>query len=373
MRVTVDATSLLLRSAGVKSYTFHWLKALRQQAGPDCIRAFPFIGKTGELDHDRSMLPKWATYPRLAILYGVNLTGAALLDMCIAGSDIFHASNQIHHAPRGCLLTATVHDMTCWKMPELHTPANVKADRRFAEQILKRAHGIIAVSESARQDAIEELDIPEERIETIHSGVSEAFFRVRVADVLELKEIAGLRKPYVLFVGTIEPRKNLDRLLDAWLILPASLREEFELVIAGPMGWAPETAKRLESGLAGVRRLGYVAEDAMPALTAGALAFAYPSLYEGFGFPVAQAMAAGVPVLTSNISALPEITGNAAELVDPFSISEIRASLERLLTSPSKREELAARGKERAQNYRWSRCAAHSLRFFGKVLGQEVR
>ncbi|MCC6343740.1 MAG: glycosyltransferase family 4 protein [Bryobacterales bacterium] len=373
MRVTVDATSLLLRSAGVKSYTYHWLHALRQQAGPDRIRAFPFIRKTGELDHDRSMLPAWATYPRLAALFGANLTRAMLLDMCIAGSDIFHASNQIHYAPRGCLLTATVHDMTCWKMPELHTPANVEADRRFAERILKRAHGLIAVSESARQDAIEELDIPGERIVAIHSGVSDAYFQVSVTDVLELREIAGLRKPYVLFVGTIEPRKNLDRLLDAWLSLPASLREEHELVIAGPTGWARETDKRLESGLAGVRRLGYVAEDALPALTAGALAFAYPSLYEGFGFPVAQAMAAGVPVLTSNISALPEITGDAAELVDPFSIAEIRCSLERLLTSPSKREEMAARGKERARNYRWSRCAARSLRFFGQVLGNELR
>ncbi|HUQ91870.1 MAG TPA: glycosyltransferase family 1 protein [Bryobacteraceae bacterium] len=367
MRIAVDATSLLLRSAGVKSYTYHWLNALRRIAGKDDIRAFPFIGTTGELDHDRSMLPMWATYPRLAILYGVNLGGPPALEACLEGADIFHASNQIHHAPKKALLTATVHDLTCWKLPELHTKANVEADQRFAERILKRAHGLIAVSEATRQDAMDLLDIPEERIVTIHSGVSDSFFQVNVGDVLELKELAGLRKPYVLFVGTIEPRKNLDRLLDAWLGLKPSLREEFELVIAGPSGWAPETARRLSAGAAGVRMLGYVAEDALPALTAGALLFVYPSLYEGFGFPVAQAMAAGVPVLTSNISALPEITGDAAELVDPLSVTEIREALERLLTSRSLLEEMAVRGKERAQSYRWSKCARRSLQFFERT------
>lgn len=114
--------------------------------------------------------------------------------------------------------------------------------------------------------------------------------------------------------------------------------------------------------------MGYVDEAALAPLTAGALVFAYPSLYEGFGFPVVQAMAAGVPVLTSNISALPEVTGDAAELVDPLSVSEIVTALDRLLTSPSMREELAVLGKARAQMFRWSRTAHRSIHFFQKVL-----
>ncbi len=369
MRVAIDATSLLLRSAGVKSYTYHWMKALRHIAGNDRIRGFPLLNTIGELHHDRSMLSPWATYPRLAMLYATRL-GPSVLDTFLKGSDIFHASNQIHHAPRETLLTATIHDLTCWKMPELHTAANVAADRRFADRILKRAHGLIAVSDATRQDAIELLGIEEDRIETIHSGVSDAFFRVSVEEVLAIKEDLRLNKPYALFVGTVEPRKNLDRLLDAWLGLDADLRSEFELIVAGPVGWAPETEKRLSAGAAGVRRLGYVAEEALPALTAGALLFAYPSLYEGFGFPVAQAMAAGVPVLTANISALPEVTGGDAALVDPLSVNEIRSALQQLLTSPSMREDLAIRGKERAQNYRWSKCARRSLLFFERVMGQ---
>ncbi|MBI4904917.1 MAG: glycosyltransferase family 4 protein [Acidobacteria bacterium] len=369
MRITIDATSLLLRSAGIKSYTHHWLKALRQTGDAE-IRAFPFITTTGDLHHDRSMLPLWSTYPRLAALYAVNYLGPVVLDACIGGADIFHCSNQVRHAPRRARLTATIHDLTCWKMPELHTPANVRADRNFAERVLQKADGIIAVSEATRQDAIEELGIAEERIVAIHSGVNEEFFHVPVDDVLAVKDFYGLDKPYVLYIGTIEPRKNIDRLLAAWLQLPADVLEEHELVIAGPLGWAPETGKRLEAGLPGLRRLGYVEEAALAPLTAGALVFAYPSLYEGFGFPVAQAMAAGVPVLTSNISALPEITGDAAELVDPLSVSEITAGLKRLLTSPTMRESLAIEAKDRAQRYRWSRTAERSITFFQKVAGR---
>ena len=140
----------------------------------------------------------------------------------------------------------------------------------------------------------------------IHSGVPEAFFDPDAAAVERVRGRYGLQRPFVLFVGTIEPRKNLDVLMSAYEELPASTREAFELVIAGPSGWAAaETKARLRT----VRYLGYVPEPDLAPLTAGATVFAYPSLYEGFGFPVAQAMAAGVPVITSNISSLPEIAG----------------------------------------------------------------
>ncbi len=367
IRIVVDATSLLLRSAGVKNYTWHWLRAMRRLAGPDRIGAFPFIHNSGTLHHDGSVYSAWATWPRLAALYGVNLLGAGVLDACIGAADVFHASNQVHFPPRRCLLTATVHDVTCWKMPELHTAGNVRADRRFAERILRRAHGLIAVSEATRQDAIEEIGIDEDRIETIHSGVSDAFFEVEAKSVFELKQRFLLDKPYVLFVGAIEPRKNIDRMLDAWLALKPSLRRDHDLVIAGPGGWASATLARLHGHLEGVRFLGYVAEQDLPPLTAGALVFLYASLYEGFGFPLAQAMAAGVPAITSNISALPEIAGGAAHLVDPLSLSEITSALTRLLESASLREQLSLRGSERARHYRWSGCARRSLAFFERL------
>ncbi len=124
---------------------------------------------------------------------------------------------------------------------------------------------------------------------------------------------------------------------------------------------------RLTSPLQGVRYLGYVGEDELPGLTAGATAFLYPSLYEGFGFPVAQAMAAGVPVITSNSSCLPEIAGQGALLVDPRSTVEIQAALEKLLTSQSLRDKLGSAGTDQARHYRWDACARQSLEFFRRL------
>ena len=359
MRVTIDATSALLRSAGVKNYTYHWVRHLRQLAQSDEIRAFPYLDDFGRLDHESSTLTEWQTLPRLALLYFVNAPGNPALDWILSGSDIFHASNQVRRAPRRVKLTATVHDLTCWLMPQLHTPGNVRADKSFAEKILCRAAGLIAVSENTRQDAIRVLGIDPQRIETIYSGVPDEYFDARPAK---------RARPYALYVGTIEPRKNLDTLLDAWRQLKPELRSQFELVIAGPQGWGSETT------LARIRAestyLGYVPENDLPGLVAGATAFVYPSLYEGFGFPVVQAMAAGVAVLTSNNSCLPEIVGDAALLVDPQSALEIARGLTELLESETMRVQLAPRGKERAQKFRWSTCAAKSLEFFRRVAGR---
>jgi alpha-1,3-rhamnosyl/mannosyltransferase len=167
----------------------------------------------------------------------------------------------------------------------------------------------------------------------------------------------------VFFLGTIEPRKNIDTLLDAWQGL--GLSNDFDLVIAGASGWSSgKTLARLRSRIPGVRYLGYVPEDELPGLTAGATAFVYPSLYEGFGFPVAQAMAAGVPVITSNTSCLPEIAGEGALLVDPRSPAEIQSAIQRLLTSPALQQQLRTAGLARAQQYRWEVCARKSLEFF---------
>jgi len=356
MRVTIDATSALLRSAGIKSYTYHWVRHLRRQAQNDEIRAFPYLQDFGRLDHEASTIPAWQTLPRLALLYFVNVPGNPALDWILSGSDIFHASNQVRVAPRRVKLTATVHDLTCWLMPQLHTAGNVRADSSFAENVLRRADGLIAVSENTRQDAIRVLKIDPDRIQTIYSGIADEYF-----DAVPTPRA----KPYVLYVGTIEPRKNLDTLLDAWRQLKPETRQQFDLLIAGPQGWSAEsTVARIR---AEANYLGYVPEADLPGLVAGATVFVYPSLYEGFGFPVVQAMAARVAVLTSNTSCLPEITGGGALLADPQSPAELAQGLTRLLESESQRQALASCGRQRAQQFRWETCTQQSLDFFCRI------
>jgi glycosyltransferase involved in cell wall biosynthesis len=293
------------------------------------------------------------------MLYAANLLPVLpVLRWVTAGADVFHVSTQIWHPPSNTRLTATIHDMTGHLMPELHTPGNVQAEASFAENVLRRADRLIAVSENTRADAVRVLGLDPGRIEVIYSGIPEVYFDATPTPSA---------RPYVLSLGTIEPRKNIDTLLDAWQNFP--LRRDFDLLIAGATGWASEKtmARLTPQPPPGVRYLGYVQEDELPGLTAGATAFIYPSLYEGFGFPVAQAMAAGVPVITSNSSCLPEIAGDGALLVDPHSPAEIQAALEKLLTSPSLQQQLRAAGRVRAQQYRWEVCARKSLEFFRRV------
>jgi glycosyltransferase involved in cell wall biosynthesis len=365
MRIVIDATPLLLRSAGVKNYIYQWLTALRAHTARDAIGTFPFFGRIGPLDHERSMTGGFSTVTALALLHGLNYSR---LPWFAPNVDIFHAGQHLHNPPRQTRLTATIHDMTCWLMPELHSPANVAVTRWFGEHVMRRAAGLIAVSESARRDAIDILDLDPDRVTVIHHGVAEPFFQVSAGDVLSVRGRLGLAKPYALFVGTIEPRKNVPLLLDAWASLSPAIREEYDLVLAGPIGWAGrDTVARLRQPGAGIRYLGYVAEADLPALTAGAVLLAYPSLYEGFGLPVAQAMAAGVPVLTSAVSSLPEVAGEGALLVDPESVDEVSGGLKRLLGSAPLRERLGGAGRSKAREYRWETAARRSLEWFRKV------
>jgi glycosyltransferase involved in cell wall biosynthesis len=359
MRIAIDATPALVRSAGVKNYIHHWVRHLREQARGDEIRIFPFLDDLGELNHEASPMGAAATTARLAFVHALRIFGPGLLDRALGDADVFHASNLIRAVPRRSKLTATLHDLTSWLMPDRNTKASCQADYQFADRVLSRADGLIAVSENTRQDAIRLLGIAPEKITTIHSGVAPEYF-----DAPPHRR----GRPYLLSVGTIEPRKNYDTMLDAWKQVRASLRDEFDLVIAGPRGWAgEETLARVRSEAI---YLGYVPEPEMPGLFAGATLFLYPSLYEGFGFPVAQALAAGVPVITSNTSALPEVARDGAALVDPTNAEAIAAAIERLLDSPSERAKLGGYGRASAERFRWEKCAEQSLAFFHRVISR---
>jgi glycosyltransferase involved in cell wall biosynthesis len=374
MRVCIDAVPLGVRSAGIKNYLYHWIVHLRRLAGEESIRLFPPFGRMGGLDHEHSVFGRLGTFAGLGSVFLANRTPLRVVDWLAGGADVFHATNQVRRPPRRPRLTATIHDLTAWLLPETHTAGNRLADNMFAERVLRRAHGLIAVSEHTKADAVRVLKLDPAKIQVIYSGVAAGFFEATPDAVEAVRVRLGLKRPYILFVGTLEPRKNLDALLDAYVALSASLREEFELVVAGPTGWAdPRTMARLSAALPGVRLLGYVPEPDLPGLTAGAAVMAYPSLYEGFGFPVAQAMACGVAVLTSATSSLPEVAGQAALLVDPRSVAEVRDGLTRLLLSPDLRQRLGALGRQQAQRYRWEACAARSLEFFARVAGAVER
>jgi glycosyltransferase involved in cell wall biosynthesis len=363
MRLCLDCIPFLVRSAGVKAYLFQLHTHLRRQPRGHDVLSFPWLDDVAEFHHEGSVIATLPTLARVGLLYSLNLPGNHALDLLGRRIDIFHSSNQIRNPPRNALLTTTIHDMTAWSHPEMHTSGTIAADQRFAEHIILKARGIITPSESTRRDAIERLRLNPDRVRAINHGISEAYFAPPLPELARVRY--QLKKPYILFVSTIEPRKNLSRLLDAYRGLSNSLRGEYDLVVAGPAGWeSGATMARLRASGPSVRYLGYVPETLLPSLTGGATVFAYPSLYEGFGFPVAQAMAAGVPVVTSNLSSLPEIAGEAAVFVDPLSTIELRDALDRLLLSESLRGRLVSLGSEQAARYRWDRAARETWQFF---------
>jgi glycosyltransferase involved in cell wall biosynthesis len=366
--LVVDASPLLLRSAGVKNYVHYWVRSLAEHAGPNRLSLFPFLRLPDGVAHETSILGRGATLERLGLLFAAKVSPYPILNWLTSASGIFHASHLVARPPSKSRLTSTIYDMTCWLMPEVHTAAMVKASERIATRLFQPAAGLIAISECTRADAVRLLGLRPEKIEVIYPGIAPAFFEAGQEASQAVARRYGLAKPYALYVGSIEPRKNLGILLDAWLDLARDIRDQFELVVAGPWGWGGRSVyDRLQSRIPGVRYLGYVPESDLPALTAAATIFAYVSLYEGFGLPVGQAMATGVPVLTSNVSSLPEVVGDAGLAADPRSREEVRAALERLLLTPSLRSQLSESGRRRARQFTWAECARKSWKFFERV------
>jgi glycosyltransferase involved in cell wall biosynthesis len=284
--------------------------------------------------------------------------------------ELFAGQNEVFYSPdfvlpptRAKKKILTVHDLSFKRVPETAVP-NLKWYLEGAvPRAVRRADLIFADSEATRADLIDLFGAAPERVQTLYSGV-EGFF-CRVADEGVLKAIRAryaLAKPFILSVGTIEPRKNLARLVQAYSRMPH--HDDFDLVLAGGRGWKYDEIYRApaEFGVApSVRFLGFVPDGDLPALYSMASLFVYPSLYEGFGLPVLEALACGAPVITSNNSSLPEVAGDAAILIEPRDAEALAVAMARLLDDGNLRRDLGQRGPAQAYRFSWD-ASARQLR-----------
>jgi len=266
--------------------------------------------------------------------------------------------------PRASVVT--IHDLGYLYFPRAHRPLDrlyLDLSTRFNA---RAAAHLIADSIATKRDLAECYGVDAAKITVAYPGYDATAFRpVRDETAIEVvKARYGIASEYILFVGTIQPRKNLVRLIEAFANLQTCKLANLQLVIAGKRGWLYEGIfQRVEKlGLEGqVVFMGYVAEQDLPALFSGAKLFAFPSLYEGFGLPILEAMACGTPVVCSNASSLPEVAGDAAILVDPLDVEELAAAMERVLRDKELQAEMIERGFEQAKRFSWEKCAQETL------------
>ncbi len=272
----------------------------------------------------------------------------------LGGLDLVHATSAAVPPVAGRPLVATVHDLAFRHYPDAYPAAGRRYHERSARVVAGEAARILTPSQATARDLAELYGVEPERITTTPLGVRPPAEPDRRAAARLLADL-GIRGPFLLAVGTLEPRKNLPRLLAAFGEVTDELPEHF-LVVVGPVGWGP--ALRPTWGSVRVKLAGPVGDATLHALYRAADGLAYPSLYEGFGLPVLEAMAHGIPVLTSDRSSLPEVAGDAALLVDPLDRGAIAKGLVRLVADSALRRRLAAAGPRRAAGFTWPATAA---------------
>lgn len=286
-------------------------------------------------------------------------------------SYLLHSPN-FYLPPHSGINIATFHDLSIFKCPEFHPKSRVNVLGAAVLSSVKNADFLITDSEFTRQEIIQYFDWPPERIASTHLGV-DAIFQPRTPESVNktLAQYGLSHGHYSLFVSTIEPRKNVEQLINAQEALPLELQKKYPLVLIGGYGWNSEAthAKINQLKKTGtVKYLGYVDESDLAFFYAGARAFFYPSWYEGFGLPVAEAMASGVPVVCSNKTSLPEITQGAALLVEPSQLHDLSAAMQQALTDETWRAFAIENGLSIAKQYQWATTIENTLKIYKTAL-----
>jgi len=367
MRIGIDFTSAVRERAGIGRYARELIRALARL--DHTHRYVLFVPRDAYPD----LMPfDWApnfsirraplTERYLAALWH-RARVPLPIETFIGAVDVFYSPDFLLPPTRAARKLVTVHDLSYVRVPECFPTPLLNYLNRAVPPSLARADVVLADAASSQRDLVEVYGTPREKIRVLYSGVEPRFCPDVPPDARTRVQQLTRGKPYLLSVGTLQPRKNYVRLLHAFAHLLSSLQppiSDLQLVIAGGRGWMYaeifETAARLNLQER-VVFAEFVADDDLPALYAGARLFVYPSLYEGFGLPVIEAMACGVPVVCSNTSSLPEVAGDAALYFDPRDVDALARTLYRALTDPTLCATLRARGIARARQFTWEQAA----------------
>ncbi len=308
--------------------------------------------------------------PLVSRLYGQVMPKLVAGQLEKVDDAIFHGPN--YFVPETHLPTVvTIHDLSVYHYPQWHPKTRVERMQRTIPESVQRASLILTDSDAIRIELMQQFGLPAERLKTVLLGVDPNYFPRTEQEISPvLKQFGLLDKQYSLFVSTIEPRKNLLNLLAAYRALPTTLRQHYPLVLVGSRGWESDAIHaQIDLGVreGWLKYFGYVEQPSLPFLYAGCRLFTYPSWYEGFGLPIVEAMASGVPVLTSHSSSMPEVAAGAALLVNPADVEQIREGLQRGLEDHEWRAQAITRGLQRAAQLTWEACVQNTVAAYKTV------
>jgi alpha-1,3-rhamnosyl/mannosyltransferase len=389
MRVIINQQTALGFRTGVGHYTAQLLESLRRQAGDNEIAAFPdgclwWAGKawsrirpyleagTEPPARNRCALRRGTDWIRGRALYGFRRSGRTLVGRSFRAAcakqsfDLYHEPNFIPHAS-DCPTVATLHDLSVLVHPEWHSAERVAYFETHFQRAVGQCAHFLVVSDFTRREVMRMLNIPAEKVTRTYNGIRPGLRPMAAAEVAPILRQLGLPAQYLLYLGTLEPRKNILTLLRAYCALPSAVRTAWPLLLVGGWGWKTAAIADYllnEGRHRGIIHLGYVPEQYLSAIYNGARALVYPSFYEGFGFPPIEMMACGGAVLTSTAGALVETVGARAHMVDPDDLDGWRAALFRVVRDQDWWQSLRRGTTLLARQFTWERCGADTLEVY---------
>lgn len=365
--IAIDATSIPERPTGIGNYIIGLINAISIVDGT--FKIFVFVRD----EHSKLFKQKNLTIincGKLNVLYRILWEQLSLPFLVNKYKiDLLHSPNYTIPIFAKCKKVCTIHDLTSYIFPKRRKKIHGSFFRLMIKLSVFKADCIVAVSENTKKDILRIFKGLRTDVECIYQGFSSIYSTDGISK--ELNEKSGVKTPYFLFVSTIEPSKNVERLIDAFCSFSSKAEKKFSLYLSGKLGWGYATVLqkiKTESENHLVEYVGYIKDDELVDLYRHAFAFIYPSLYEGFGIPPLEAMACGVPVLCSNNSSLPEVVGDAAITFDPYCIEEIESAMKQISMDLKLRGELINRGYSQCKRFSWNTTALKTFSIYHKTL-----
>ncbi len=378
MHIGIDVSSAVNQRAGIGRYTRQLVKNLLRPDSEDYFSLFTFYGDEKGFSQDVGSAEKVEFkskhYPGRFfrfMLFALYATGLSP-DFLVSPLDLFHSPDHVFPACKKIPTVLTIHDLAFLIYPENYTRINRRYLMAMIPKSVRNARKIITDADNTKKDLVRLLKVPEEKIHVIHPGIESRFRPMSKDNGTEIRARYYVPNDfYLLYVGTLEPRKNLANLIKAYYEIKNNKGIQHKLVICGAAGWLYQKLFKLVVELDlqnDIVFTGHIPDEHLPAVYSRAELLIYPSIYEGFGLPPLEAMACGIPVICSNTSSLPEVVGDAAILIDPYNIEKIAEAMIRVISDEDLKSELKEKGLKRAKAFTWEKTAEETLKVYREAV-----